>query len=164
MWSSGQLPTDDPDERAANLQRAIESFQRALEVRSPQRAPNDWASTRCNMGSVYLQLAATGDGAAARHAASCFLDALKVRTRERHPVEWAKTQASLGQAFTGIAELKASENVAQQLSRAVQCFEHALKVFDENRFPSQHAHVRARLEAASSMMSGRGGSLELAEE
>lgn len=158
------LPTDDPDERTANLHRAIEAFERALEVRTPQRTPNDWAATRCNLGSVYLQLAATGDADAARHAASCFLDALKVRTRDRHPIEWAKTQANLGQAFTGIAELKASENISQQLCRAVQCFEHALKVFDENRFPSQHAHVRARLEAASSMMNGRGGNLELAED
>lgn len=158
------LPTDDPEERTANLRRAIEAFERALEVRTPQRAPNDWAATRCNMGSVYLQLAASGDADAARHAASCFLDALKVRTRDRQPVEWAKTQANLGQAFTGIAELKASDNISQQLCRAVECFEHALKVFDENRFPSQHAHVRARLEAASSMMNGRGGNLKLADD
>jgi len=106
----------------------------------------------------------TAQADAARHAASCFLDALKVRTRDRQPVEWAKTQANLGQAFTGIAELKASDNISQQLCRAVECFEHALKVFDENRFPSQHAHVRARLEAASSMMNGRGGNLKLADD
>lgn len=158
------LPTDDPEERVTNLQRAVECYSKALEVRTPQRMPNDWAATRCNLGSVYLQLAASGDADAARHAASCFLDALKVRTRERHPVEWAKTQANLGQAFTGIAELKAADNISQQLSRAVQCFESALKVFDENRFPSQHAHIRARLEAASSLMSGRGGDLSLASD
>lgn len=158
------LPTDSAEERDANLRRSIDCYTKALQVRTPQRMPNDWAATRCNLGSVYLQLAASGDADAARHAASCFLDALKVRTREHHPIEWAKTQANLGQAFTGIAELKASDNVAQQLSRAVRCFECALKVFDENRFPSQHAHVRARLEAASSMMSGRGGDLSLASD
>jgi len=158
------LPTDNSEEREANLRRAIECYTKALEVRTPQRMPNDWAATRCNLGSVYLQLAATGDAEAARHAASCFLDALKVRTRERHPLEWAKTQANLGQAFTGIAELKAADNIAQQLSRAVQCFESALKVFDESRFPSQYAHIRARLEAASGLMNGRGGDLSLAAD
>ncbi len=158
------LPTNDPDERTANLHRAVECYEKALEYRTAQRSPIEWASTRCNLGSVYLQLAAAGDPDAACHAASCFLDALKVRTRDRHPIEWAKTQANLGQAFTGIAELKAADNIPQQLSRAVQCFEFALKVFDENRFPSQNAHIRARMEAASSLMNGRGGSLELAED
>ncbi|MFG0291761.1 MAG: hypothetical protein ACF8MJ_01255 [Phycisphaerales bacterium JB050] len=158
------LPTNEPEERIANLHRAVECYERALEYRTAQRSPVEWASTRCNLGSVYLQLAAAGNPDAACHAASCFLDALKVRTRERHPVEWAKTQANLGQAFTGIAELKATDNIPQQLSRAVQCFEYALTVFDENRFPSQNAHVRARLEAASSLMTGRGGSLRLADD
>lgn len=158
------LPTDDREERAANLRRAVECYNKALEVRTPQRMPNDWAATRCNQGSVYLQLAAAGEAEAARHAASCFLDALKVRTMERHPVEWAKTQANLGQAFTGIAELKATENISQQLCRAVRCFECALKVFDESRFPSQHAHIRARLEAATGLINGRGGDLSLASD
>lgn len=155
------MPTDDGAERTQNLLRAVECYSRALDVRTAQRTPHEWAATRCNLGSVYLQLAAHGDREAAKHAASCFLDALKVRSRERHPVEWAKTQANLGQAFAGIAELKADPNISQQLSRAVECFECALKVFDEQRFPNQNAHIRARLEAATSMMNGRGGEVGL---
>ncbi|HYN76454.1 MAG TPA: hypothetical protein VES73_01510, partial [Lamprocystis sp. (in: g-proteobacteria)] len=74
-----QMPTGD---RAENLGKAIAAYGLALEVRTREAHPLDWARTRINLGLGYRARADLGNGrsdlalaiASVRAAASVFTD------------------------------------------------------------------------------------------
>jgi tetratricopeptide (TPR) repeat protein len=116
-----ELPTGD---RGANLGRAIECYQQALTVYTPEAAPLDYAMTQNNLGNAYLNLPTGDRGANLGRAIECYQQALRFRTPEAAPFQYATTQNNLGTAYS---ELPTGDRGAN-LGRAIECYQQALTV------------------------------------
>ncbi len=91
---------------SGQLDLAISAFRRALEERTQDRVPLDWATTQNNLGNAYLTKAERGDDAALDLAITAYELALEERTQDRVPLDWAMTQLNLGNAEIFRAKLK----------------------------------------------------------
>src|SRR5437879_10885314 len=69
------LPGGD---REANLRRAIECYEAALQVRTREAFPVDWAMTQNNLGIAYSDLPGGDREANLRRAIECYEAALQV--------------------------------------------------------------------------------------
>jgi tetratricopeptide (TPR) repeat protein len=68
------------------LQQAVQAFRAALEVRTRERVPLDWAMTQNNLGNALSMLGGREDGTERlEEAVAAYRAALEVRTRERVP-------------------------------------------------------------------------------
>ena len=78
----------------------MEAFRAALEERTRERAPFDWAATHNNLGNV-LNILGKREESTARHeqAIAAFKTALSEYTRERAPLQWAMVNYNLGGTF-----------------------------------------------------------------
>ena len=82
------LPTRD---RAYNQERAIEGFTEALQYRTAEASPHDYAATQLNLGITYAERR-TGDRAAnLERAIECYTEALRFYSPEAAPAEYAGT-------------------------------------------------------------------------
>ena len=77
------LPSED---RASNLERAIACYQAALQVRTREAFPVEWANTQTNLGTAYADLP-TGDRAASlAQAIACYQAPRKFSLQTRSAV------------------------------------------------------------------------------
>ena len=77
--------------------QAVEAYRAALDVRTRERVPLDWALILNNMGVALHALGERGgDPHHFAQAVDAYRAALEVRTRERVPLDWAATQNNLG--------------------------------------------------------------------
>ena len=118
------LPGGD---RAENLSRAIACYEAALQVRTREAFPVDWAMTQNNLGAAYSDLPGGDRAENLSRAIGCFEAALQVYTREAFPVNWAMTQNNLGNVYSDLPGGDRAEN----LSRAITCYEAALQIFQQ---------------------------------
>lgn len=76
-------------------QAALRAFEAALEERTRERAPVDWARTRIDMAVVLDEM-----GAGEAQVAAAYRDALGVLTPARAPLAWARANAGLGELLS----------------------------------------------------------------
>jgi tetratricopeptide (TPR) repeat protein len=132
------LPTG---ERAANLARAIECYQQALRVYTPEAAPFQYATTQNNLGIAYRNLP-TGERAAnLARAIECYQQALRFYTPEAAPLDYAMTQNNLGNAY---ASLPTGDRAAN-LARAIECYQQALRFRTPEAAPLDYAMTQNNL-------------------
>jgi tetratricopeptide (TPR) repeat protein len=86
------LATGDPQ---ANAQAAIDCFERALTVFTPETSPYAWATIQNNLATVY-KVRPGNDDANIQPAIACWEQALTVFRRDTYPLEWANVQRNLG--------------------------------------------------------------------
>jgi tetratricopeptide (TPR) repeat protein len=99
-------PTGD---RRANLKRSIAAYEAALEYRTPQAAPLDYATTQNNLGTAYCNLSEIEDRAGhLRRAITAYEAALVYRTPQATPLAYARTQHNLGIALEDSGDLPAA--------------------------------------------------------
>jgi hypothetical protein len=67
-WTSEQLPGPD---RAENLHEAIRCYELAIDVRTRERYPVEWAQTVRNKGNAYRELSGPDRAARLREAIRC---------------------------------------------------------------------------------------------
>jgi tetratricopeptide (TPR) repeat protein len=81
-------------------QEAVAALRDALEERTRERVPLDWAATQNNLGNVLANLGLRDSGTAyLEEAIAAYESALTVRTRERVPPDWAMSTANQGVVF-----------------------------------------------------------------
>ncbi len=116
------------EEGTARLEEAVTVYLAALEVRTRDRLPLDWAMTQNNLGSALLRLGER-EAVTARleEAVTAHRAALEVYTRDRLPLDWAMTQNNLGNALLALG--KRQEGTAR-LEEAVTVYRAALEVFE----------------------------------
>ena len=69
------------------------AFRAALEERTRDRVPLQWATTQNNLGLALWRLGERESGTARlEEAVAAYRDALQERTRDRVPLDWAMTQ------------------------------------------------------------------------
>src|SRR5205085_7058797 len=80
--------------------RAAERYRNALQERTRERAPLDWAMTQNNLGTALGALGGRESGTGRlEEAVEDYRAALQERTRERAPLDCATTQTNLGAAL-----------------------------------------------------------------
>jgi len=107
---------------------AIAAYGRALEVRTREARPLEWASTRNNQGLAFLTLAEWGldDAGELDAALDAFRDALGVYAREATPAEWAATTCNLANA---LQILGVRERDGARLAEAVAAYGESLEIY-----------------------------------
>jgi tetratricopeptide (TPR) repeat protein len=84
----------------ARLEEAVAAYRAALEERTRERVPLQWAMTQNNLGNALETLGERESGTARlEEAVAAYRAALEERTRERVPLDWAMTQNNLGNAL-----------------------------------------------------------------
>ncbi len=89
----------------ARLEEAVAAYRAALEERTRDRVPLDWAMTQNNLGNALRALGERESGTARlEQAVAAFRAARGERTRDRAPLNWATTQNNLGNALAALGE------------------------------------------------------------
>ncbi|MBE9117466.1 CHAT domain-containing protein [Lusitaniella coriacea LEGE 07157] len=123
--------------RANNIEIAIAAYEKALQIRTREAFPQDWAMTQNNLGNAYSDRI-TGERAEnLDRAIASYNNALQIRTREAFPQDWATTQNNLGTAYNNRITGERAEN----LDRAIRIYQEALEVCTRTAFPQNHTET-----------------------
>ena len=90
------------------LAEAVAAYRQALEVRTRETLPQDWAATQNNLGiALEEQGIRTGGERGTQllaEAVAAYRQALEVRTRETLPPQWAQTHNNLAKAYVALKD------------------------------------------------------------
>ena len=115
------------------LTEAVAAYRAALEERTRDRVPLDWAMTQINLGIALSRLGERESGTARlEEAVAAYRAALEERTRDRVPLDWAATQMNLGIALATLGE---RESGTARLEEAVAAYRAALEERTRDRVP-----------------------------
>jgi tetratricopeptide (TPR) repeat protein len=107
----------DEDEEA-RLAEAIAAYRSALQERTRDRVPLDWATTQTALASALARLGErAGKTEGLEQAIATYREALEEETRARVPLRWAKTQILLGNALEELDDLENALWAIRELSR-----------------------------------------------
>jgi tetratricopeptide (TPR) repeat protein len=127
--------------RMLNLELAIATYGLALQVRTRETFPQDWAAIQNNLGNAYLNRLRGEHAENLEKAIAAYELALQVRTREAFPQDWAITQNNLGIAYCNRLRGERAEN----LEKAIATYELALQVRTREAFPQDWAMTQNNL-------------------
>ena len=121
LWRLGERESG-----TARLEEAVNAYRDALQERTRERVPLDWAMTQNNLGNALWRLGERGSGTARlEEAVNAYRDALQEMTRERVPLQWVTTQNNLGNALRTLGE---RESGTARLEEAVAAWDTCLIV------------------------------------
>jgi tetratricopeptide (TPR) repeat protein len=110
------------------FEKAIKSFNFALEEFNQEKSPLDWASTKNNLGTATQALGRQeSDAKLLNSAIGAYTDVLLEWTREKNPLEWALTMHQLGATFHAYGKLLTGNRTFQ---KSVVAYKNALAEFD----------------------------------
>jgi hypothetical protein len=116
------------------LDEAVTAFRLALEEKTRERVPPQWAMTQMNLGVALAALRERESGTVRLgEAVAAFREALKEWTRERVPLDWAMTQMSLGNALWRLGE---RESGTARLEEAVAAYRARTTLFEPPLSPT----------------------------
>ncbi|CAD5990493.1 hypothetical protein PCC9214_05810 [Planktothrix tepida] len=122
-----------------NLSMAIRYFSAASEAYNPENFPQQWVSTKNNLGVVYRELSIYEPTSKnLLQAIDCLLQALDIHNRQANPSEWAKMKINLGIVY-------GMRNQEGDLAAAINCFLDSLNIYKRSTFPQEHAITQALL-------------------
>jgi CHAT domain-containing protein len=128
-------------DRSDNVERAIELYRQALQVRTRQSMPYEWARTVMNLGTAYAQRVAGDRAENHRLAVNCFEESMEVLDRARFPFLWAVLQTNVAQAVS----FDAGDHALRDDGRARAAYKAALEVFLPHTYPLQCRETAYRL-------------------
>jgi CHAT domain-containing protein len=132
--------------RKLNLEIGIVCYELALQVRTCEALPVQWAMTLNNLANAYT-IRIQGDRADnLEHAIASYQQVLTVYTKDAFPVDWAMTQNNLATAY----DKRIRGNRADNLEMAIEPYKLALQVRTRNEFPVDWAMTQNNLAAAYS--------------
>jgi tetratricopeptide (TPR) repeat protein len=125
------------------LSEAAAAYRAALEERTRERVPLDWAMTQNNLGNALSTLGERESGTGKlEEAAAAYRAALEEMTRERDPLDWAMTQNNLGAALSTLGE---RESGTGKLEEAAAAYRAALEERTRDRVPLKWAMAQNNL-------------------
>ncbi|MCI5112851.1 MAG: helix-turn-helix domain-containing protein [Marivita sp.] len=143
LWTLGERESG-----TARLEEAVATNRAALEERTRERVPLDWAMTQNNLGNALRALGARESGTARlEEAVAAFRAALEERTRERVQFLWALTTENLGLAYEALFDKTGD---LAKLEEAIALVRAAREVYDEawaSFYIETSDGILARLEA-----------------
>ena len=121
----------------ARLEEAVAAYRDALQERTRERVPLDWATTQNNLGNALQRLGERESGTARlEEAVAAFRAALQEWTRERVPHEWADDPEQSRQCASNAR--RAGERHARS-RRRLRPIATALQEWTRDRVPLQWA-------------------------
>ncbi len=109
-------------------EKAIQSFNSALEVFNQEDSAMEWAAAQYNLGTANQALGRQlGDAKCLKQATDAYTDALQVWSREKMPLEWGATMHQLGTTLHAHGKLLKGNRTLQ---KSVVAYKNALAVFD----------------------------------
>ena len=115
------------------LECAVATYRSALQLRSRDEAPLDWAATQDSLGTALRRLGERERSTERlQEAVAAFHNALLARTRDRVPLDWAATLNGLGLALWRLGE---RDGGRAQLEEAVVTLRLALSERTRDRVP-----------------------------
>lgn len=136
--SVSQLPVGN---RLLNLELSIASYQLALQVRTHDAFPEDWAMTQNNLATAYYSRIQGDRADNIELAIESYKMALEVRTQEMYPQEWAATMTNLANAYSN----RIREGRAANIELAIEYHKIALEVYTREKFPGDWAGLQHNL-------------------
>ncbi|MEG4094160.1 CHAT domain-containing protein, partial [Microcoleus sp. Pol8_D1] len=135
-------------------------FEAALQVRTRDAFPQDWAGTQNNLALAYSDRIKGDRGENIERAIAFYEAALEVYTREAFPQDWALTQNNLATAYYSRIQGDRGENI----ERAIAFSEAALQVRTREAFLQYWAQTQNNLANAyySRIQGDRGENIEKA--
>ncbi|MEG5000271.1 CHAT domain-containing protein, partial [Microcoleus sp. B4-D4] len=116
----------------------------ALEVRTREAFPQDWANTQNNLATAYCGRIRGEKADNLEKAIFAYQAALEVRTREAFPQDWANTQNNLATAYGDRIRGEKADN----LEKAISAYQAALLVCTREAFPEYWANTQNNLATA----------------
>ena len=102
------------------LQQAVDAYHNALQVRTREQLPQDWAATQNNLGNALRDLAERSEGAQAsqylQQAFDAFHSALNVYSESGFPAQWTQITRTLANAY----------EIEKDWDHALECYEQLL--------------------------------------
>jgi tetratricopeptide (TPR) repeat protein len=142
----------------SKLDEAVTTYHAALEERTRERVPLDWAQTQMNLGNALVGLGERESGTSKLdEAVKAYLAALLEEKRERVPLDWAQTQLNLGNALARLGE---RESGASELQKAVTAYRAVLDGETRKRAPVLWALAQNNLGIALMEVGKRDGDIE----
>jgi tetratricopeptide (TPR) repeat protein len=136
-------------EGAALLAQAVQAHRNALEIRTKQDLPQQWAETQNNLGAALQELGIRRVGkegaALLAQAVQAYRNALEIRTKQDLPQQWATTQNNLGTALKAKGIRTFGKEGATLLALAETAFRKALEVRTFEYLPVQYAQTQYNL-------------------
>lgn len=124
-------------DREDDLGEAGELFEQALGIRSREREPLEWVSSRKGLAVVDAQRV-RGDRTANRERAiDGFREVLEIVSRDRHPGLWAEAWSNLGNVYAQRLAGDPEDNRGD----AVAAYRRALEVFSRQEDPERWARA-----------------------
>ncbi len=141
------LPGGD---RQANLEKAINCYQQALQVYTRDAFPSNWAKVQRDLGVVYRNLPGSDQQENLKKAINHYNTALQVYSRDTFPLDWAITQNNLGVAYSDLQ----FEDREANLKKAIESYELAMQVYSRDAFPVDWAGTQNNLCLAYTSLPG----------
>jgi tetratricopeptide (TPR) repeat protein len=150
MRAFRRLGERESESGTARLEEAVAAFRAALEERTRERVPLQWAMTQNNLGAALSMLSGRESGTARlEEAVAAYRDALMEFTRERVPLNWAASTGSQGIALRLLAERRGDLATAEQaLAQITEAFETCRDAHDA----ANAAFYEAQLPAARALI------------
>ena len=147
-------------DRRRQLEEAIACYGRALEMRTKEAFPTEWAATQNSLGIAYSGRIKGAKADNMEKAIACFSRVPEVYTKETFPMEWATMQNNLGAAYSDRIKGEKADN----LEKAIACYGRALEVHTKGAFPMGWAMTQNNLGVANSdrIRGGKADNLEKA--
>jgi CHAT domain-containing protein/tetratricopeptide (TPR) repeat protein len=149
-------------DRAENLERAIECYQKALEVYTQQAFPGQWAKAQTDLALAY-QSRVQGDRAGnLERAIELYQKTLEVYTQQAFPEDWAITHNYLALAY----DSRVRGDRAENMEFAIGCCQRVLASNARDLFPNVWAATQTGLANVyrNRIQGDRAGNLEHAIE
>ena len=135
---------------AQQIERAINGFEKILQVHTRQAMPVTWATTQAGLGTALVTLGGmTGDPARVRTGIEVLQTALEVRTRDATPENWADTQVGLGAALMTLGRL---QNDSAHLEHAIRLWNETLEYYDDTGNTQMTEQINLLLQQAKNLL------------
>ena len=150
------------DSDTKRLEEAVAAYRLALEVKSRDREPQQWATTQCNLGAALRELGSRGTGTLRlEEAVSAHRSALAEFRQDSTPLDWAMTQNNLGAALWALGE---REKGTSRLGEAIIAYREALKEYRRDNKPLQWATTQNNLGGALNLFASRASCTQCLKE
>jgi CHAT domain-containing protein/uncharacterized glyoxalase superfamily protein PhnB len=136
-----QNPLDD---RADNVEKAIDCYQQALQVRTFDDMPVDWATTMNNLATAYSDRIRGSRADNLEKAINCYQQALQVTAQPAMLMNWANTMNNLANAYQNRICGERIDN----LEKAIDCYQQTLQVRTQKDMPMDWADTMNNLATA----------------
>ncbi len=138
IWELG-----DRESGTDRLEEAVSAYRAALEERTRDRVPLDWAMAQMNLGTALGILGARESGTVQlEEAVTAFRAALEEYTRDRVPMGWAAIQMNLGNALLSLGERGKGTD---RLAEVVTAYSAGLEEYTRDRVPLDWAMTNHNL-------------------